>query len=64
MAYEIQFTVRAKAHLKALRKRDQKIIIDAVEEQLGFEAETPTRWRPGSYESVIFEYSMMWTKKA
>ncbi|MCI0638179.1 MAG: type II toxin-antitoxin system RelE/ParE family toxin [Gemmataceae bacterium] len=45
MANEIQFTVRAKAHLKALRKRDQKTILDTVEEQLRFEAETPTRNR-------------------
>ncbi len=45
MAYEINFTPRAKANLDRFRKRDQQRIADAIEVQLTYEPGTKTRNR-------------------
>jgi mRNA-degrading endonuclease RelE of RelBE toxin-antitoxin system len=45
MAFAIEFSPRARDHLKALRKRDQQIIVDAIAVQLADQPNQPTRNR-------------------
>ncbi len=42
MAFAIEFSPHAREHLAQLRRRDQRIIIDAVEAQLSQEPDHPT----------------------
>jgi mRNA-degrading endonuclease RelE of RelBE toxin-antitoxin system len=44
-AFTIQFLPRAREQLKAFRKRDQQIIIDAINVQLRDQPDKPTRKR-------------------
>ena len=43
MAFEINFTHIAATHVRAYRKFEQQIILDAIEEQLRHEPMTETR---------------------
>jgi mRNA-degrading endonuclease RelE of RelBE toxin-antitoxin system len=43
--FEIEFAGPAREHLKALRKRDQQIVLDAVEAQLRHRPDQPTQNR-------------------
>jgi mRNA-degrading endonuclease RelE of RelBE toxin-antitoxin system len=43
MAFEIEFTQTASDHVRAYRKFEQRVILDAVEEQLRHEPTTETR---------------------
>ncbi|MBL8797825.1 MAG: type II toxin-antitoxin system RelE/ParE family toxin [Planctomycetia bacterium] len=45
MPFTIQITPAARDHLKALSKRDQQIIVDAIRAQLTDRADQPTRNR-------------------
>src|SRR5438094_519833 len=45
MRYDIDFSPSARVHLKALRKRDQQIILDAIAKQLTHEPTQPTNNR-------------------
>jgi hypothetical protein len=45
MPFEIQFTASAAEHVRTYRKFEQQIILDAVQEQLGYEPMTETRNR-------------------
>ena len=45
MAFEINFTHIAATHVRAYRKFEQQIILDAIEEQLRHEPMTETRQR-------------------
>jgi hypothetical protein len=42
MAFEINFTPTAADHVRAFRKFEQRIILDAIEKQLRHEATTET----------------------
>ncbi len=43
--FEIQLSEDAERHLKALSTRDQRIVVDAIEEQLAHQPTVPTRNR-------------------
>jgi mRNA-degrading endonuclease RelE of RelBE toxin-antitoxin system len=45
MAFAIEFSPDAREHLRALKKRDQRIVVDAVAEQLAHEPDRPTNHR-------------------
>jgi mRNA-degrading endonuclease RelE of RelBE toxin-antitoxin system len=45
MAFTIEFSPHAREHLAQLRRRDQRIVVDAIEEQLSHEPDHPTRRR-------------------
>ncbi len=45
MGFGIKFSARARGNLKGLRKRDQQVIVDAIEVRLGHEPGKPTRNR-------------------
>src|SRR5205085_539898 len=45
MAFAVDFSPRARENLLALRKRDQQIILDAVEVQLTYQPDQPTKNR-------------------
>jgi mRNA-degrading endonuclease RelE of RelBE toxin-antitoxin system len=45
MAFRIEFSHRARDNLKALRKRDQQIVADAIAVQLTHQPDEPTRQR-------------------
>ena len=45
MAFAIEFSAPARDHLEGLRKRDQRVIVDAIEAQLTHEPGKPTRNR-------------------
>jgi mRNA-degrading endonuclease RelE of RelBE toxin-antitoxin system len=45
MAFEVEFSPRARDNLKKLRKRDQQIILDAIATQLTDQPGQPTRKR-------------------
>jgi mRNA-degrading endonuclease RelE of RelBE toxin-antitoxin system len=57
MAFEIQFTKTASDHVRAYRKFEQRIILDAVQEQLEQEptAETRNKKRLGENELSDWE---------
>ena len=45
MKYEIEFSADAERHLEAMTARDRTTVLDAIEKQLGFTPETPTKNR-------------------
>jgi mRNA-degrading endonuclease RelE of RelBE toxin-antitoxin system len=45
MAFRVQFSPHAEDHVKAFRKRDQQIILNAVAVQLTDQPDSPTRNR-------------------
>jgi len=45
MAFRIDFSNRARDNLKALWKRDQQIVVDAIAVQLTHQPDQPTRQR-------------------
>ena len=45
MAFVIEFSPDAREHLRAMRKRDQRIIVDAIAEQLIHQPDQPTTQR-------------------
>jgi mRNA-degrading endonuclease RelE of RelBE toxin-antitoxin system len=45
MASEIEFSPNARDHLQALRKRDQRIIVDATADQVTHQPDQPTARR-------------------
>ena len=45
MAFVIEFSPAARDHLKAMRKRDQRVILDAITDQLTHQPDQPARNR-------------------
>ena len=45
MDFEIEFSEPARDHLKRFRKRDQQVLLDAIDGQLTNEPDRPTRNR-------------------
>ena len=43
--FEIEFALPAREHIKALRKRDQRLVLDAVDARLRNEPDQPARNR-------------------
>ena len=58
MAFEIRFTATAADHVRAYRKFEQQIILDAVEEQLRGEPRTETRNRKKLRENVMSDWEL------
>lgn len=58
MAFKIELTSKAQAHLKALRKRDQQILVDAIAVQLTDQPAQPTRNRKPLEENVLAPWEL------
>lgn len=58
MAFTIRFTPPAREHLKAFRKRDQQIVLDAVERQLRDRPEQATRNRKKLEENPLAPWEL------
>jgi mRNA-degrading endonuclease RelE of RelBE toxin-antitoxin system len=58
MAYEILFTHTAAGHVRAYRTFEQRIILDALEEQLRHEPTTETRNRKRLGENELSDWEL------
>jgi mRNA-degrading endonuclease RelE of RelBE toxin-antitoxin system len=58
MAFEISFTRTAADHVRAYRKFEQRIILDAVEEQLRYEPTTETRNRKKLSQNELSDWEL------
>jgi mRNA-degrading endonuclease RelE of RelBE toxin-antitoxin system len=58
MAFVIVFSPRARENLKALRKRDQQILLDAIAVQLGDQPDRPTRHRKRLEENPLAPWEL------
>ena len=58
MTFAIEFSPRARDHLRHLRRRDQRIIVDAVEAQLSNEPDHPTRHRKKLADNVLAPWEL------
>ena len=58
MAFAIEFSPVARDHLRALRKRDQQIVIDAVAAQLTHQPDQPTAHRKPLEDNPIAPWEL------
>ena len=58
MAFDVDFSLHAGKHVRALRKRDQQIILDAISANLRHEPEKPTRNRKKLDEHPIAPWEL------
>lgn len=58
MAFSVELTKRARKNLKALRKRDQQIVYDAMAVQLTDQPEKPTRDRKRLEENELAPWEL------
>jgi mRNA-degrading endonuclease RelE of RelBE toxin-antitoxin system len=58
MKFEIAFTRIAAEHLRSYRRFDQRIILDAIDEQLSHEPATETRNRKPLSESELSDWEL------
>src|SRR5437870_4509836 len=58
MAYQVHFSRPARKHLKALRKRDQQIIVDAIAASLVDEPDRPARHRKKLEENELAPWEL------
>lgn len=58
MKFEIDFTPTAASHVRAYRKFEQQIILDAIEEQLQYEPTTETRNRKRLGENELSDWEL------
>jgi mRNA-degrading endonuclease RelE of RelBE toxin-antitoxin system len=58
MKFEIAFTRPAVEHIRAYRKFEQQIILEAVDEQLSYEPTTETRNRKRLSESELSDWEL------
>ena len=55
MTFKIAFTATAAEHVRSIRRFDQKIILDAIVEQLTQDPTTETRNRKRLSENELFD---------
>jgi mRNA-degrading endonuclease RelE of RelBE toxin-antitoxin system len=58
MSYSIVFSPRARENLEALRKHEQQLIMDALEEQLVRQPEVPTKKRKHLRENPLAPWEL------
>jgi len=58
MTFHLTFSPRARDHLKALRKRDQQIILDAIAVQLSYQPTRPTKHRKQLKENPLAPWEL------
>ena len=58
MTYDIQFTQLAADHVRSYRKHQQRIILDAIEEQLLHEPATETRNRKRLGQNELYDWEL------
>jgi len=58
MAFAIALTPRAREHLRALRKRDQQILVDAIAVQLTHQPDQETRHRKALEENPLAPWEL------
>ncbi len=58
MAFKIELTPKAQGHVKALRKRDQQILIDAIAVHLMDQPAQPTRNRKPLEENALAPWEL------
>ena len=58
MAFTIEFSPDAHDHLRALRKRDQRIVVDAIANQLAHQPDQPTAHRKPLEDNPIAPWEL------
>ena len=58
MAFDIQFTEVAATHVRSYRKFEQRLIFDAIQEQLAHEPATETRNRKRLGENELSDWEL------
>ena len=58
MTFKIAFTATAAEHVRSIRRFDQKIILDAIVEQLTQDPTTETRNRKRLSENELFDWEL------
>jgi mRNA-degrading endonuclease RelE of RelBE toxin-antitoxin system len=58
MAFKIELSPDARDHLKAMRRRDQQIIVDAVAGQLTYQPDQPTTHRKHLQENPVAPWEL------
>jgi mRNA-degrading endonuclease RelE of RelBE toxin-antitoxin system len=58
MAFKIELTPKAQSHVKALRKREQQILTDAIAVQLTDQPAQPTRNRKPLEENALAPWEL------
>jgi mRNA-degrading endonuclease RelE of RelBE toxin-antitoxin system len=58
MAFDIQFTAFAAAHVRSYRKFEQRVIFDGIEEQLTYEPGSETRNRKRLGENELSDWEL------
>ena len=58
MSYRIEFSIRARENLLQFRKRDQQIVVDAIEVQLVHQPTEPTRHRKLLEENLLAPWEL------
>jgi mRNA-degrading endonuclease RelE of RelBE toxin-antitoxin system len=58
MPVEIELTQTAADHVRAYKKAEQKVILDAIEEQLPHDATTETKNRKQLRESTLSDWEL------
>src|SRR4051812_24427133 len=58
MAFAIEFSPDARDHLRSLRKRDQKILVDAIADQLTHLPDQPTGHRKPLEDNPIAPWEL------
>jgi mRNA-degrading endonuclease RelE of RelBE toxin-antitoxin system len=58
MAFTVRFTPPAREHLKGFRKRDQRIVVGAIERQLVDRPEQPARNRKKLEENPLAPWEL------
>jgi mRNA-degrading endonuclease RelE of RelBE toxin-antitoxin system len=58
MAFVIAFSPDARDHLRAMRKRDQQIIVDAIAAQLTHQPDQPTAQRKPLEDNVVAPWEL------
>src|SRR5436305_12639811 len=58
MPFELQFSPKARDHLKAFRKRDRQIILDGIEAQLRDQPDRATRNRKQLEENPLAPWEL------
>lgn len=58
MAFSIEFTPDARDHLRSLRARDLRIVVDAIAEQLTHQPDQPTQRRKPLEDNPIAPWEL------
>lgn len=58
MSFDIEFSDRAKSNFQDMRKRDQRIVLDAIDTRLRDQPEVPTKHRKHLEENSLAPWEL------